>query len=128
MQNRSRRPYTPEEFVLTEIPERAERIEAQLRERLSGSIEIELRESGERFYFDLSKSPIVSKVKPATSGTLTQGGEGACRISLEGHNLLRIFTGGLNPQLAMLSGKVSVLGEAALAGHFFNLVAPRARS
>ena len=47
-----------------------------------------------------------------------------CRIKIRAVDFLSISNGDLNPQIAMLSEKISIEGKTEMAVYFFNLIAP----
>jgi putative sterol carrier protein len=51
-----------------------------------------------------------------------------CILTLDSRSLQEIASGNLNPQLAMLAGKIRVEGKSNLAVYLFNLIAPRERA
>ncbi len=114
---------TPQELLVATLPARAACVDQKLRSNLVGSVLVHLRDSGEKFLFDWSTEDIKSE-KVTTVAT---EGEGApdCTIHLSGTNLMKIASGDLNPQVAMLSDKVKVEGVVGLGIYFFNLIAPR---
>ena len=110
-----------QELLTAEIPARVGYVDAKLRSNLVGSIVINLRDSGEKFLFDWTTEEL--KTGPAAAN-----GTSDCAIHLSGASLLKIASGELNPQIAMLSDKVKVEGRVGLAIYFFNLVAPRSQN
>jgi len=107
---------------------------------LAGGITVELERSGGRLQFDWRSGPAIGATSPVA--TPPDGGSGGaapttsetrsvlpdhCSIKISDENLMRIASGDLNPQLAMLSDKIQVDGKHSIAMYFFNLVAPRVR-
>ncbi len=106
-----------QELMTNELPARATYADAKLRSNLVGSIIVFLKDLDERYLFDWSTETLrTGKVESPTAD---------CTIRLTSHVLLRIAQGDLNPQIAMLSDKISVQGKAGMAVYFFNLIAPR---
>lgn len=99
-----------------EICSRARSVQARLKSHLSAKILISIN-GRERYLFDWSSDQ--PRCAPATSD------QADCKIELSEDDLLRLCTGNLNPQIAMLSDKVKVSGKGDIAVYFFNLVAPR---
>jgi hypothetical protein len=112
---------TGADFLSQELLVRAQRADPKLRANLTGKVLIHLTDNNTKVLLDGSSTEVtVQKVE----------GEDAaadCVIRLPDKNLMKIYQGRLNPQLAMLSGKVKVEKQATFAVYFFNLVAPRAR-
>lgn len=104
------------ELMTDELRLRAEESSERLRACLTGSIIVKLRERGEKYLFDWSSTQPRAEATDQTTGD--------CVITLSENNLLRIATGELNPQIGMLSDKISVEGKLSLAIYFFNLIAP----
>lgn len=104
-------------LLLEDIPARSERSDEKFRASLAGSVSISLNERNERYRGAWEGSRFQVKKDKETPSD--------CTISVSEKNLMRICEGSLNPQIAMLSGKVTVSGNAQLGVYFFNLVAPR---
>ncbi len=104
------------ELMTDELRQRAEFSSARLKECLAGSIVVRLRERNEKFLFDWTGA--TPKAEP------TDQSSGDCVIDLHENTLLKIASGDLNPQIGMLSEKISVQGKLSLAVYFFNLIAP----
>lgn len=103
-------------FFSEQLLPRAKTSQAKLRSQLVGSILIEFSDSGERYLFDWSDDqPKLAQTKDGTA---------ECKIILRSDDFMRIASGDLNPQIAMLSEKIRVEGKPGLAIYFFNLVAP----
>ena len=115
-----RRPATSVTELLNEhLCQSAMAANPRLRANLMGTVMLSLSDSGEKYLFDWSGD--------TPSVALTDKGAADCCITLRGSDLLRISNGDLNPQIAMLSDKISVQGRASLAIYFFNLIVPRIR-
>lgn len=113
-----RRPNNAREVLTQFVPNRSERAEEKLRSHLVGKIAIEVDGPNESYLFEWTSGRAAVREERAT-GT-------ECSIRLSEQNLMRVVAGDLNPQVAMLSGKIQVQGNAEAAVYFFNLVAPRA--
>jgi putative sterol carrier protein len=113
-----RRPTTAREVLTQYVPNRSERADEKLRAHLVGKIGVRIEGSSERFMFELITGRAQVTEQPAEIVSDTT-------ISISEQNLLRVVNGELNPQIAMLSGKINVTGKAEQAIYFFNLVAPR---
>ena len=116
-QDSRRIPETVDELLGETLRLRAQSADPKLRTQLTGSILVRFVNSGKRFLFDWSQDPL-------TMGA-TDRQDADCVIALSEATLLRIATGDLNPQIAMLSDKIEVKGALALAIYWFNLIAPR---
>jgi hypothetical protein len=109
------------DFLNQELLTRAQRADPKLRANLTGKVLVHLTDNNTKVLLDGSGQEItVQKVE-------TEDAASDCVIRLPDKNLMKIYQGRLNPQLAMLSGKVKVEKQATFAVYFFNLVAPRAR-
>ncbi len=109
-----------ESLFLERLAARADRVEEKLREHLKGVVEICITNRDERYTCDWSGTEAsVSKEKAEKVD---------CKISLDEKNLMRLSKGVLNPQIAMLSDKVDLEGDARLAIYFFNVLAGSYRS
>ena len=112
----------PHELLSMTIPARAAIADMRLRSNLTGTTEVVLNENSERYVYDWSSEPLKFRQE---SGP--KSGSVDCSIHLNGSALMRIASGDLNPQVAMLSDKIRVEGKAGFAIYFFNLVASRGR-
>jgi putative sterol carrier protein len=115
-QERRRNFSNARELMTDELQTRASQSSDRLRACLTGSIIVKLRERSEKYLFDWTGN--IPKAE-ATEKT-----EGDCVINVSESNLLKIASGDLNPQIGMLSDKISVQGKLSLAVYFFNLIAP----
>jgi len=113
-----RRPNNAREVLTQFVPNRSERAEEKLRSHLVGKISIEVDGPNEAYLFEWLSGRASVKEEKASSAD--------CSIRLSEQNLMRVVAGDLNPQVAMLAGKIQVQGNAEAAVYFFNLVAPRA--
>jgi putative sterol carrier protein len=112
-----RRPTNAREVLTQFIPNRSERTDEKLRAHLVGKISVRIEGTSEEYLFELNKGR--AQVQEISSPSAD------CTIRVSEANLMRLVAGELNPQIAMLSGKVKIEGKAELAIYFFNLVAPR---
>lgn len=113
-----RRPTNAREVLTQFVPNRSERADEKLRSHLIGKIAIKIDGTSDEYLFELIKGR--AQVQEGSGNTSD------CTIRISEQNLMRVVAGELNPQIAMLSGKIKVDGKAELAIYFFNLVAPRA--
>ncbi len=106
---------TAKELILEELPLRAGEASSCLKECLMGTVLIDIKDKNE-FY----------RVIWNAGGFKVEEGGGAadCTIHLSEQHLLKIVSGDLNPQIAMLSDKIFVEGKLNLGVYFFNLIAP----
>lgn len=104
------------DLMLCDVPERAVRVAARLREHLIGLVEIEVIDQKLRFLLDWTgESLMVSEgEKPEASD---------CTITLGSEVLQQIERGVVNPQIAMLSHRIEVKGRMDMAVYVFNLIA-----
>lgn len=107
-------------LLLQQLPERARKAEDILRKRLSGAkVHVLLNpvegDSGESYVFDWS-----AEEASCIRGTASDAN---CTLRLSSQELERIARGVVNPQIALLSHRVKVEGDASFAMYFFNLVA-----
>lgn len=110
------RPKNSKELFLEAIPERSRFASANLKSHLSGKIEFEIKPSGVRYTVDWSGEELKS-----SEGSVD---EAACTIKISEADLMRIVSGDLNPQVAMLSHRVFISGNPDHAVYAFNLIAP----
>jgi putative sterol carrier protein len=113
-----RRPTNAREVLTQFVPNRSERGEEKLRSHLVGKIAIDIDGPNENYLFEWKSGRATVKEEKASAAD--------CTIRLSEQNLMKVVAGELNPQVAMLSGKIRVQGSAEAAIYFFNLVAPRA--
>lgn len=113
-----RRPTNSREVLLQFVPNRSERADEKLRSHLVGKIAIAVDGANENYLFEWQSGRATVREEQ------TENVE--CSIRLSEQNLMRVVAGELNPQVAMLSGKIQVQGNAEAAIYFFNLVAPKA--
>ena len=85
----------------------------KLRTQLAGTIQMTLKDKGKKYFFD-----------GRTGKFLETASTTDCQIELNSRHLEDISQGDLNPQIAMLTEKISVSGDVSLAVYFFNLVGP----
>jgi len=111
----SRQSQSVQELLTKEICERASKSHDLLRSKIKGKIMIKV-DPKQSYLFDFSTPD--SKVARSTSGSAD------VTIELGEKDLLRIYNGMLNPQIAMLSEKIRVIGNPEMAVYFFNLVCP----
>lgn len=120
---RRAKPASARDLLMVHLPERARRENTKLHSYLTGSICFVIPESRESFLFDWTNDV-------ATASDIANAERGAaapqpdCTITISEANLLRICSGDLNPQVGMLSDKISVVGRLGLAIYVFNLIAP----
>ncbi|MBX7143238.1 MAG: SCP2 sterol-binding domain-containing protein [Oligoflexia bacterium] len=105
------------DFMLEELKLRCDECGPKLKECLNGSICIRIRDKEEIYFLDWGAQG--AKVEEVSDA------RGDCVIELAEVNFLKILSGELNPQIAMLSEKIFVQGRLGLAIYFFNLVAPQ---
>lgn len=82
-----------------------------LLENLAGTVKIELRDSGE-----------FCCIEPATGKSLENLDKPDLLIRMHSGDARRLLAGDLNPQIAMLSGKIQIEGRANLAMYLFNVL------
>ena len=118
--SRRGKPRDAKQLMLVEVKERAFRANERLRAQLTGSIVLDIKDKNQKFLFDWrADKPIIEELSAPPAA-----GADECTIHLSQSDFLRIASGELNPQVAMLSHKVSVEGKLNLAVYFFNLVSP----
>ena len=109
-------PVSVQELLGDSLLARARAADAKLRAQLMGSILLRFTNSGQRYLFDWSGDE--PQAGPSDRESVD------CIINLSEQTLLRIASGDLNPQIAMLSDKVNVKGRLSLAIYWFNLIVP----
>lgn len=107
IQGRSQLPEGGRE-VIRLIKRRFQGASERLTSKLQGTVLLEVPDG------NLKEQVIISPQADAPQVTI--------RLSMQA--LLRIAAGDLNPQMALVSDKVTVTGDHGLAMYFFNLVAP----
>lgn len=112
-----RRPTNAREVLTQFVANRSERADEKLRSHLVGKIMVRVEGTSEQYLFELIKGR--AQVQEDSSSSAD------CTIRVSEANLMRVVAGELNPQIAMLSGKIKIEGKAELAIYFFNLVAPK---
>ncbi len=110
------RPKNADELILNAVPQRARTAGDKLRVHLTGKTVISIRNTTERYLLDWSGPDMVA--------SKASSDDADCKITLSEADLMKISTGDLNPQILMLSHKVSVSGKADHAIYIFNLIAP----
>ncbi len=104
-----------EELLTNEIVLRVERANEHLKSKIKGTVLVKIK-GQDTFHMDATKGSLqVNKNGPTSADAVIEIGE---------HDLLRVASGHLNPQIAMLSDKITIAGNAELAIYFFNLIAP----
>ncbi len=104
------------DIIVDGVLERAHRAHPTLRDQLRGTILLKVGSGREKYIVDWRTDSLkVAETKDETAD---------CVIGLEDRDLEMIAGGNLNPQIAMLSEKISIEGDASLAMYFFNLIAP----
>lgn len=107
------------DILVDGVLEKAHRAHPALRAQLRGTVLVKLNGGRERYLIDWRGD------SPSAAET---GDESAdCVISVQEHDLEMIASGSMNPQIAMLSDKISIQGNANFAMYFFNLIAPVAQ-
>ena len=109
---------TPGELLTEGVIDRAARAHSTLHDQLRGSVLVSLGNGSERYRIDWTGEHLSAERTEETSAD--------CVIDIQSRDLELIAAGSLNPQIAMLSDKIRVSGNASLAVYFFNLVAPAA--
>jgi len=91
----------------------------KLRELLTGTVALRIVDRQRAFVFD-PQAPGFTLTE--FSGAEARSAKADCQIDLTESSLQRMWNGELNPQIAMLSDKITVSGKADLSVYFFNLV------
>ena len=111
------RPKNAKELFEEAIPERAKFAGPNLRAQLKSKIRFSLKPSGTSYLVDCTEDVVKCVVDSETTAE--------SKIALTEADLMRIVSGELNPQIAMLSHKVQIEGNPNLAMYVFNLIAPQ---
>ena len=90
----------------------------KLKELLAGTIALRVVDRSRAFLFGDFNGEFGVK---ESSGSESRSLQGDCMIDLSEGALVRIWRGDINPQIAMLSEKVTISGKSAMAVYFFNL-------
>lgn len=107
-----------EKLLFNDMVRHSESMGANLKSHLNEPIE--LRVGAEKVYVDWSGS------KLAVARELKE--TPACQIQISKPDLMKIKSGSLNPQIAIISNRIQVTGSTGLAIYFFNLLAPRSQA
>ncbi len=94
----------------------------KLRELLMGTVVLRVLDRSRAFLFDPKGEGFPMQ---ESSGPAAKTIKGDCVIDLTEMSLQRMWNGELNPQIAMLSDKVTISGKSELAVYFFNLISPK---
>lgn len=106
------------ETILKRISLRAAKAEQKLKLNLTGTILLDVVDTKQAYLFENKNDQITVRE--------SKGGTAECIIKISENDFNEILLGNLNPQVAMLAGKVKVTGNPAPAVYFFNLCVPRA--
>ena len=118
-----KRASSAKELLLSQVTTRAQSANARLRENLAGSVLIRIK--GANPAQDQIKERYIFDWKGETSSVVTTDSDSAeCVVTISELILLKINSGEINPQVAMLSDKIQVSGKISLAIYFFNLIVP----
>ncbi|MCB0310648.1 MAG: SCP2 sterol-binding domain-containing protein [Bdellovibrionales bacterium] len=110
---------TAKEVFFDIVSDKATRANSRLRTQLGSTVLLEMQDGSKKFLFDWTKDePLLQEVEGACETSPK------CHITLREADLLKIASGDLNAQVAMLSHKIKVEGDLGLAIYFFNLVSP----
>lgn len=122
-----------ESILLHHFIQRSRHSSDLLKTHLTGVVQLNLVDIRDKYHIDLREMP--PKVRSERSGLASTGAasnrdlqvEPECTLTMDSVALKAVARGNLNPQLAMLSGKIKVAGRSTLAVYIFNLIAPRDR-
>ena len=107
------------DVMLGDVSDRLQRANERLRAQLNGSVLIEVSEPEAKY---LLKGADTGLSLDALEGNGANAAD--CKVRIRQSDLLRVASGELNPQVAMLSDRISVEGQVGLAVYLFNLIAP----
>lgn len=110
------RPKNPKELFFDAIPNRTRESGSVLRGHLTGKTAFILHDTKEEYLLDWSSTEC--QIKNSITGTVD------CKITISSQDLMKIASGDLNAQIAMLSSKITIEGRADYAVYVFNLIAP----
>lgn len=108
-----------EKLFFVTVKRNAARRESKLRVHLPAPVVIRIAQSVDSFTIDWSKEEV-----HVAAGSCENP---VCTIELTEEHLLDIAAGDLNPQVAMLSDKIQMVGNMEAAMYLFNLFAQRGR-
>jgi SCP-2 sterol transfer family len=114
-------------FLLDALPDRMRKEGMTLTPHFVGGILLKFSDTQEQYRCEWGPDAMtVTRSESRREGEEHEGvkSELECVLETKTLHLLRIAQGDLNPQLAMLSGKIKVSGKIEPAVYFFNLVAP----
>lgn len=113
--SRTRRELSISDIMGDELATRASRANDLLKSKIKGTVLIKIL-GAKDFLFDGVKGEVSSPKNSDQASDST--------IEIGEKDMVAIANGVLNPQLAMLSDKIKVSGNAELAIYFFNLISP----
>lgn len=102
------------QLLINAVNHNANRMNRRLRAQLTGRVQLLVRGSGEAYLLDWRTDDLRTEE--------CRDPEAECTIEIGAGDLFDIARGELNPQIAMLSDKIKVSGEARMAIYFFNLL------
>lgn len=118
----SRTGRVPVDEIANGIAQAGRQMSSKLRELLLGTVVLRIVDRSRAFSFDPKDGGFTFQ---ETQGAAARNATGDCVIDLTELSLQRMWNGDLNPQIAMLSDKITISGKADLAVYFFNLVSPK---
>lgn len=118
----SRSGKVPVDEIAAGISLAGRQMSSKLRELLMGTVAVRVVDRSRAFVFDPKAEGFPVQ---ESSGPGAKSAKADCVIDLTETSLQRMWNGELNPQIAMLSDKVTISGKAELAVYFFNLVSPK---
>lgn len=95
---------TPEQLFLDELPKLFQKDRAG---NTKATVQFDLSGDEGQYHVDIADGAVASQKGAATNPDLT--------LSAAGDDLVKIFTGGLDPTAAFMSGKLKIKGNMALA-------------
>jgi hypothetical protein len=118
----SRSGRVPVDEIANGIAQAGRQMSSKLRELLLGTVVLRIVDRSRAFSFDPKDGGFAFQ---ETQGAAARNVTGDCVVDLTELSLQRMWNGELNPQIAMLSDKITISGKADLAVYFFNLVSPK---
>ncbi len=103
--------------LIATLPNWARQNADLLRSHLTGVVALVTTDPGRSYRIDWSGERLVVEAGDAPNAD--------CRVVLSQGDLMRVVRGDLNPQIAMLSGRIRATGNPEMAMYLFNLIVRR---
>lgn len=112
-------------FITEMLPEKAKYANQRLKASLAGTTCIKVKNSDERYLLTWKEGNLIVEQKQKGEVELSSLD---CEISATEATYLKIINGELNPQIAMLTDKIEIIGTFSIPIYIFNLFTVRSGS